>query len=124
MKSLLRPAVTNGHFKCNKMWYTQSDGLAMAASLGVISENLCMKTFENFLQKPNERMCIDCNRLVSFRGKGVKCESCKNWFHAKCLVITDTEYKNMQEIVWICSYSAEKGTTEDTRIEIIQEVCV
>ena len=38
MKSLLRLAVTNVHFKCNKMWYTQSDGLAMVASLAGGSE--------------------------------------------------------------------------------------
>ena len=60
-------------------------------------------------------ICFDCNRRVTFRGKGVECESCKNWFHAKCQGITDTEYKTMQEIVWICSYCAEKGTKEDTR---------
>ena len=29
MKSLLRLAVTNVQFKCSKMWYAQSDGLAM-----------------------------------------------------------------------------------------------
>ena len=33
MKSLLKLAVTNVHFKCNGIWYVQSDGLAMAASL-------------------------------------------------------------------------------------------
>ena len=26
IKSLMRLAVTNVHFKCNKMWYSQSDG--------------------------------------------------------------------------------------------------
>ena len=46
MKSLLRLAVTNVHFKCNKMWYNQSDGLAMGASLVVILANLWMKSFE------------------------------------------------------------------------------
>ena len=45
MKSLLRLAVTTVHFKCNKMWYTQSDGLAMSASLAVLLANLWMKSF-------------------------------------------------------------------------------
>ena len=36
MKSLLRLAVRSVQFKCNKMWYNQSDGLAMGASLAVI----------------------------------------------------------------------------------------
>ena len=33
VKSLLRLAVTNVHFKYNKMWYIQLDVLAMGASL-------------------------------------------------------------------------------------------
>ena len=60
-------------------------------------------------------ICNDYNQRVIFPGKGVECESCKNWFHAKCQSITDTEYRTMQEIVWICSYCAEKGTKEDTQ---------
>ena len=77
VKSLLRLAVTNIHFKCNKMWYTQSDVLAMGAPLSVILVNICMKSVENFLQKPDEgrqnktliisRTCIDCSRRVVFR---------------------------------------------------------
>ena len=124
MKSLFRLAVTNVYFKCFKMWYTQSDGLAMGASLAVILANLWMKSFEKSLQKPKKGreietpdtkvICIDCNRRVTFRGKGVECESCKNWFHAKCQGITDTEYQTMQEILRICSYCAEKGRKEDT----------
>ena len=107
------------------MWHTQSDGLAMGASLTVILANLWMKSFEKSLQRPNEGsenkthdpkvICIDCNTRVTFRGKGVECKSCKNLFHAKCQGITYTEYKNMQEIVWICSYYTEKGTKEDTQ---------
>ena len=124
MKSLLRLAVTNVHFKCNKMWYTQSDGLAMGASLAVLLANLWMKSFEKSFRKPKEGrqiktpdtkvICIHCNRRVTFRGKGVEWDSCKNWFHAKYQGITDTIYKTMQEIVWICSYCAEEGRKEDT----------
>ena len=44
MKTLL-----NFHIKCNKMWYTQSDRLAMGASLAVILATLCMKLFEKNL---------------------------------------------------------------------------
>ena len=29
MKKILRLSVSNVHFKCNKMWYSQSDGLAL-----------------------------------------------------------------------------------------------
>ena len=101
MKSLLRLALTNVHFKCKKMWYIQLDGLAMGALLAVTLANLLMKIFlEKFLQKPDEGrenkapevkgMCIDCNRRVILRGKAVDCESCKNWSDAKCQAITDT----------------------------------
>ena len=72
IKSLLILAVTNVHFKCNRMWYTQSGGLARPTSLVVIFANLWMKSFEISLQKPNEGwenkvpdtkvICIDCNR--------------------------------------------------------------
>ena len=106
------------------MWYTQSEDLAMCASLAVILTNLWMKSFEISLQKPKNGseiktpdpkvICIDCNQRVTFRGKGVECDSCKNWFHTKCQGISDTEYQTMQEIVWICSSFAEKSRTENT----------
>ena len=80
MKSLLRLAITNVHFKCNNIWYTQSDDLAMSVSLAVILANLWMKSFEKSLQRPIEGrenktpdtkvICIDCNRRVTFRGEG------------------------------------------------------
>ena len=124
MKSLLRLAVTNVHFKCNKIWYTQPDGLAMGASLAVILANLWMKSFEKSLQKPKKGrqiktpdtklICIDCNQRITFRRKGDEWEYCKNWLHAKCQGITDTEYNTKQEIVWICSYCAEEGRKEET----------
>ena len=52
MKSLLKLAVTNAHFKCNGIWNAESDGLAMGASLAVILANVWMKLFEASLQKP------------------------------------------------------------------------
>ena len=51
MKSLLRLAVTNVHFKCNKMWCTESVGLAMGASLVAMLANLWMNCFENSKSK-------------------------------------------------------------------------
>ena len=82
MKSLSRLLVTNFHFKCNKTWYTQWDGLAVGASLAVKLANLWVKSFEKFLQKPKKGreiktpdtkvICIECSRRVTFRMKGVK----------------------------------------------------
>ena len=76
----------------------------MGASLAVNLETLDTKM-----------ICIDSNLRVTVWGKWVESESCKNWFHAKYQCITDTEFKNMQAIVWISSYCAEKGTKEDTQ---------
>ena len=86
----------------------------MGASLAVILANVWMKSIEASLQKPElsenisrsdqNGKCKDCNRRVTFRGRGVECESCKNWFHAKCQKISNEENANMQDVVWICTY--------------------
>ena len=86
----------------------------MSASLAVILANVWMKSFEASLQKPelNEnisrsdqnRKCKDFNLRVTFPGRGVKCESCKNWFHGRCQRISNEEYANMQDDVCICTY--------------------
>ena len=120
MKSLLKRAVTNGHFKRNGIWYVQSDCLSMRASLAVVLANVWMKSIEASLHKPElsenisrfyqNKKCKDCNRRVTFRGKGVECESCKNWFHAKCQTIANKVYANMQDVVWICSYCSNQQT--------------
>ena len=124
MKSFLRLAVTNVHFKCNKMWYTQTDGLAMGDSLSVTSANLWMKSYEKNFQKPKREgrsklltqrwYALTVTNALLSEGKGVECESCKNWFQEKCQDITDTKYQTKQEIVWICSYCTTKCRKEDT----------
>ena len=53
-KSYLRLIVTNCHFKYNRNWFTQSDGLAMGASLAVVLAKFCTKPYEKSLQKENE----------------------------------------------------------------------
>ena len=73
-----------------------------------------MKSFEASLRKPelNENIsrsdqigkCKDCNRRVTFRGRGKNCESSKNRFHAGCQKISNEEYTNMQDVVWICTH--------------------
>ena len=81
----------------------------MGASLALILANVWMKSLEASLQKPElsenisksdqNRNGKDCNRRVTFRGKGV--ESCKNWFHTKCQTITNEDYANMSDVAWI-----------------------
>ena len=120
IKNLLKLAVTNVHFKCNGIWYVQSDGLAMGASLAVILANVWLKSFEASPQKPElsknfsrsdqNGKCKDCIRRLTFRGRGVECESCKLWFHARCQKISNEEYGNMQDVVCICTYCSNHQT--------------
>ena len=105
MKSLFRLAVTNAHFKFNKI----SDGLAIGASLAVILAKLWMKSFEISLQKPDkgrtkplpgrEYALIVTDALLS-EGK----DSSAN--HAKTGI--------MQNAKLSMTNCAGKGTTEDT----------
>ena len=43
LNKLLNLAVGKVHFKCNCLWYVQTNGLAMAASLAVILANLWLR---------------------------------------------------------------------------------
>ena len=111
-------------FKCNKIWCTLSDGLAMSTALGVFLINLWMRSFEKSLRVPIEGResknidikgrRLDFNRRVTIPGERVECESYKNRFHTKCQGVTNTKYKNLQETERNCSYCAKKGTKEDT----------
>ena len=60
MKRLLNMAVSKVLFKCNDSWYVHKNGL-----------------------------CPCCSRKVTYRSKGVECESCRNWYHLKCGKISD-----------------------------------
>ena len=110
MKRLLELAVTNVHFKCNESWYCQKDGLAMSASLAVILAKLCMKSWEpqQKLQTPNcktntqSSTCRNCEHCVTARSRGVECEVCNRWIHAKCQQISNTEYDSMENQFWMC----------------------
>ena len=101
----------------------------LGASVAVILGNLWMKSFEASLQKPElsenisrsdqNRKCEDCNRRVTFRGRGKECESCKNWFHPKCQNIMNEENANMQDVIWICNYCTNQQTVgryEETKL--------
>ena len=55
--------------------------------------------------------CGKCSLAVSGRDKGVLCEICEVWFHAKCQGISDEAYKILQKeqsLHWYCK-GCEKG---------------
>ena len=104
MKRLLELAVTNVHFKCNESWYCQKDGLAMVASLAVILANLWMKWWEPQLKLQTPKCNTNtqsstgrnCEHRVTARSRGVECEVCNRWFHAKFQQISNTENDSME----------------------------
>ena len=53
-KVLLKLAVTKVYFKSNGKGYCQKDGLAMGASLAVISANLWMQLYEQRMNDKND----------------------------------------------------------------------
>ena len=119
MKNLLKLAVTIVHFKCNGILYVQSDGLAMGAPLAVTLANVWMKLLEapmqnqslNISRTDQNSKSKDCNRRVTFRGRGVECESCKNCKNcAKCLKKTNGENVNMGDVVWIRTHCSSQQT--------------
>ena len=82
MKGLWNIAVSQVHFKCNKTWYDQKDGLAIGAPLVVILANLWLEQYktalsrdipETFLtEKDLYGLCPECKKQVSYRSKGVE----------------------------------------------------
>ena len=110
MKRLLNMAVSQNHFKCNETWYVQKDGLAMGASRAVILANFWLEQYETALsrdipeiflpEKDLHGICPECNKKVTYRSKCVECECCLNWYHVKCVDISDDEYRNISETVW------------------------
>ena len=101
MKTLLNMAVSKVYFNCKDSWYVQVESLPMGMSLAVILANLWLKEYEFALrqeipvgteiQKINDKngLCPCCSRKVTYRSKGVECESCRNWYHLKCGKISD-----------------------------------
>ena len=116
MKRLLELAVINVNFKCNENWYCQKDGLPMGASLAVILANLWMKLWQTFSSKfktnTQSSTCRNCEHHVTARSRGVQCEVCNKWFHAKCQQISNAEYDSMENQLWMCSSCRENDQTE------------
>ena len=104
MKKLLNLAVCKVHFKCNGLCYVQKNGLAMSPSLAVIMANFLLNEYEPALKKEVRKITKlnEGNEEVTYRTKGVECETCLNWYHLGCGNISESEYADTAEIVWYC----------------------
>ena len=54
--------------------------------------------------------CRKCAHPVTARSRGVVCEICNRWFHAKCQQISNTEYGSIENQFWMFSFCREKDT--------------
>ena len=99
----------------------------MGASLAVILANLWLKEYEFALrqeitvgteiQQINDKngLCPCCSREVTYRSKGVECESWRNWYNLKWGKISDDAYASITEIVWYCENCCRaKNKKKDT----------
>lgn len=46
--------------------------------------------------------CGECGKSVTVRQKGVACDSCDTWYHAKCMGMRDIIYNNLGNASWHC----------------------
>ena len=56
--------------------------------------------------------CHNCEHRVTARSRGVECEVCNRWFHAKCQQMSNTEYNSMENQFWMCSFCRENDQTD------------
>ena len=49
-------------------------------------------------EKEPNGICLECNKKVTYKSKGVGCECCLNSYHTKCGDISDDEHRNISEI--------------------------
>ena len=64
--------------------------------------------------------CKTCSNKVSRSDKGIQCEICDKWWHAKCVKLSDEKYELMSDelIHWYCSNC--NGAASKLRKELIQ----
>lgn len=62
--------------------------------------------------RKNKNKCGDCSNKIAKDGKGVQCELCEQWYHARCQLIDDDLYlalendskRDVPQIHWFCVY--------------------
>ena len=58
--------------------------------------------------------CGECKAVVAGKDKGVYCEICESWYHAKCQGISEDTYKYLQKgqgVHWYCK-GCDKGVVK------------
>jgi hypothetical protein len=62
----------------------------------------------------DKEICGDCNKVVHERDKGLFCEVCDFWYHAKCQNVSSETYVFLQKntgLHWYCK-SCDKGVSK------------
>ena len=48
--------------------------------------------------------CVECKRPVARNQRGIECDSCELWTHAKCIEMSISEHESLTEDeTWLCS---------------------
>ena len=100
MKSLLRLTVTNVHFKFNNMWYTQSDALAMGASLFVILTNLWMTSQ---IREGRTKLLTQRWYALTVTDALISEEKVSSANHAKTGFMQNAKISLLTHTIWPCS---------------------
>ena len=112
-RKLLELAVCNMYFKANDIWYQQTDGVAMGASLAVILANLWLKEYEHMIFSENPSSsdipvydkCPKCSRKVLTKNRGIESDRCQFWFHGRYAGISNNELDDWPESRgWYCTH--------------------
>ena len=69
-----------------------------------LSEICANNTNSASMKDDSQDHCGNCDHLVSWSEKGVACETCGKWYHAKCQSIGTISYQdlNASDALWFC----------------------
>ena len=63
-----------------------------------------MKEFPKLivLNEDNKEFCHGSQEKVTYRTKVGESDTCLNWYHLGCDIISESKYANIPETVWFC----------------------
>ena len=71
-----------------------------------------------------KEVCLVCNGKVGNNDKGISCEMCEYWFHAKCIKMDDElyEFYTNEETTWVCKVCVKIVKVGKTLRELLNEM--
>ena len=71
-----------------------------------------------------KEVCLVCNGKVGDNDKGISCEMCGYWFHAKCIKMKNELYDfyTKKETTWVCTVCVKAAKEENKMREVVSEM--